>query len=109
MAGHVAFDRQLDGGLEQVLHVERGDDLDAAARGLVAGVLELVHRAGRDDDGVARLGYHAAPALVELHAPGLHVEALFLLRVHVRSRDVAVRCELELELEQLAAGVAGGL
>ncbi len=103
---HVALERELDGRLEQVLHVERGDDLDAAAGDVVAGVLELVDGAGGDDDGLAGLGHDAAEAAAELHPAGEHVEALLLLGVHVCTGDAAVRRELELELEQLAVRVA---
>ena len=45
----------------------------------------------------------------ELHRALEHVEALLLLRVHVRTGDVAVGGQLELELEQLAVGVGSGL
>ena len=100
---------ELDGRLEQLLHVERGDDLDARARRRVAAVGELVHAAGRDDDGLAGAGDDRAHAEAELHRALEHVEALLLLGVHVRAGHVAVGRELELELEQLAVGVGGGL
>ena len=44
---------ERDGRLEELLHPERGPDVDADERGLVAGVGEVVRHAGRDDDDVA--------------------------------------------------------
>ena len=45
----------------------------------------------------------------ERHRALEHVEALLLLGVDVGAGHAAVGAELELELEQLAAGVGGGL
>ena len=108
LASCVALERELDRGLEQLLHVERGDDLDAAARDLVAAVGETMHAAGGDDDGVAGTRHDLAQAHAELHRALEHVEGLRLLGVNVRAGHVAVGAELELDLQLLAVGVGGG-
>jgi hypothetical protein len=100
---------KLDRGLEELFHVERGDDLDPSARRAVAVVGEAVHATGGDDDRLARAGDDLAHAEAELHLALEDVEALFLLGVHVGAGDVAVGGELELDLELLAGGVAGRL
>ena len=50
-----------------------------------------------------------AQAEPELHRALEHVEALLLLGVHVRAGHAPVGRELQLELEQRAVGVRGGL
>jgi hypothetical protein len=108
-AHDVALQRELGGGGQQVLHVERRDDLDAGAGDAVAAVGELVHAASRDHDGLARLGGDLLHPEPERHRALEHVKALLLLRVDVRAGHATVRRELELELEQLARRVRGGL
>jgi hypothetical protein len=76
--------------------------------GLVAAVRELVSHPGRDGHHLAGLGDHGLATHLELHRAAQHLEALHLGRVHVLTRHVAVRGELEIELEQLAAGVSRG-
>ena len=68
----------------------RGRPRRGRAAGVVAAVGELVHAAGRDDDGLAGAGDDRAQAEAELHRALEHVEALLLLGVDVRAGDVAV-------------------
>jgi hypothetical protein len=89
---------------EHVLHRQRGADLDAHARLVVAGVGEAVDDAGRDLDDVAGAGEDGAQADAEAHRPGHDLEALGLDRVDVRDRDGAAGAQGEVEREQLAAG-----
>ena len=67
-----------------------------------------MHAAGGHRDRVAGQRHDRAQPDAELHRAFEHVEALLLLRVHVRAGNAAVGGELELELEQLAVGVGGG-
>ena len=90
---------------KQLLHVERGLDLDAHPRRALAAVREAVHAAGGDDDGLARAGDDPPQAEAERHRALEHVEALLLLGVHVRAGHVPVLRQLQLELEQAAVRV----
>jgi hypothetical protein len=66
------------------------------------------HAALRHDDRLTGLGDDRAQPDAELHRSFEDVEALLLLGVHVRAGHAAVGRELELELQQLAAGIRGG-
>jgi hypothetical protein len=87
---------------------QRGCDLHAGTGRAVAAVGEAVHAAGRHDDGLTGRRDDLARAETEDHRALEHLEALLLLGVDVSAGDVPVRRELELELEQLAAGVGRG-
>ena len=99
---------EIHGGLEELLHVERRDDLHANVGVGVAAVAELVDAARRDDNALAGLGDDLAEAEAELHPPGVDVKALLLLGVNVGPGHVPVGGEREVELQQLAVGVGRG-
>ena len=106
---HPALHRELGGRGQEVLHVERGHDLDARPGHAFAAVRELVHAARGHHDRLARRRDDLPHPEPERHRPLEHVKALLLLGVDVRAGHAAVRGELELELEQLAGRVGGGL
>jgi len=108
-AGHPPGPRHRDDLGEHLLHPQRGPDLDAQPRLLVARVRERVHDAGVDLDDVARTGHPGAQADAKAHAAGEHLEALGLDRVHVRDRHRAAGAQGEVEGEQLAAGARRGV
>ena len=91
---------------QHLLHRQRGADLDAHARLVLAGVGEAVHDAGGDLDDVAGAGEAPAQAEAEAHEPRDDLEALGLDRVDVGDGDRAAGAQRELEGEQLAAGAA---
>ena len=80
---------ECDRGLEELLHLERGPDLDPDERGLVAGVGEVVRDAGRDDDDVAGLGDDPLAPHPEAHRAADHLEALLLVWVDVQAAGYA--------------------
>jgi hypothetical protein len=94
---------------EHVLHRQRGADLDAHARLVVAGVGEAVDDAGRDLDDVAGAGVDGAQADAEAHRPGHDLEALGLDRVDVGDGHRPAGAQRQVEGKQLAAGGRGGV
>src|SRR5204862_3262483 len=73
---------------------------------LLAGVPELVRRAGRDGDALAGAGDELLVADPEADAAAEDLEALLLARVHVRGRDEAVRLHEGLDHDGLAVRLA---
>lgn len=77
-------------------HLERGSDLHADERGLIAGIGEVVGHARRDDDGVAPARRGRARVFPEAHQAFDDLQALLLERVEVRTaRDAAAGWELD--------------
>ena len=104
---HLAVLGEREHRLDQLLEVERGLDLADEMRGLLTDVAEAMRRAGRDEDAVARLRDERALAEPELELAGEHLEGLFLLGVHVRGGDRAVRLHERLDDDRLAVRVGG--
>ena len=100
---------EADGGLEELLHVQRRAHLDADERVTVADVREVVLLAGGDDDHLARPCHDPLAAHPEAHRALDDLEALLLLRVDVPATgDPPARGELEVDRQQLAARVRPG-
>jgi hypothetical protein len=76
---------------------------------LLPGILEPVHYSRWYDYRISRSGEDCLESLPELHGPLHHLEAFLLLWVDVSSGDVAIWSEEELEGEQFAVCVRGGL
>jgi hypothetical protein len=68
-----------------------------------------VRRARRDDEDVSGPRGALLARDPEGRRPGEDLEPLLLLRVNVGGGDEATRAEDEIELQQLAVGVGGGL
>jgi hypothetical protein len=97
---------EADGGLEELLHLQRRAHLDADERVTVADIREVVPLATGDDD--HRAGSRDGPLAShpEAHRALDDLEALLLLRVDVlATRDPPARGKLEVDREQLAARV----
>ena len=95
---------EADGGLEELLHLQRRAHLDADERVTVADVREVVLLAGRDDDRLAGPRDDPLASQLEAHRALDDLEALLLTRVNVlAARDPPVRRKLEVDRQQLAA------
>jgi hypothetical protein len=68
-----------------------------------------VNRARLDGDDLARTGNDLLTAVEELERPLEDLEALALVRVDVRCGDAAVGLDRDLDLDQLAVCLGGGL
>ena len=95
--------------LEEPLELERRADLAAEAGPCVAGVAEAVHGARLDGDDLSGAGDDLRAPVPELERALEHLEALALVRVDVRGGDGAVGDDADLDLDELAVGLGGGL
>ena len=99
-----------DGGLEELLHLQRRAHLDADERLVVADVREVVRHAGGDDDHLAGPGDDPLAPHPEPHRALDDLEALLLVRVDVQATgDPAVRGKLEVDRQQRAVRLRRGL
>ena len=95
--------------LEQRLELEGRAHLADEVGLFLAGVPELVRRAGRDGQPLAGAGDELLPADPEADAAAEDLEALLLARVHVRGGDEAVRLHEGLDHDGLAVRLAARL
>jgi hypothetical protein len=96
-------------GLEQLLHPERGPNLDPDERHLVSVVGEVVGQAGWDDDDLPGPGDDPLSPHSEAHRPVDDLEAFLLIRVEVQGAgDATSWGKLEVDRHQLAARLSGG-
>ena len=99
----------LGDALQPWLERARRPDLHAHAAGAVARGAMAVRRSRRGLDDVARSQQPLEPAGLDQQRSLDHLVALRLGGMHVRNRDEPLRPADEIELDELAAGVLGGL
>ncbi len=109
LAVRLALGREAEHRLDERLELERGAYLADEAGLAVAGVPEAVRRAGLDRKDVARLRHDLLVADPEAEPALEHLEALGLVRVHVRRGDEPVGADDRLDEDGLAVGLAGRL
>src|ERR687896_1835124 len=97
---------EADGGLEELLHLQRRAHLDADERVTVADVREVVLLARWDDDNLTGPRDDPLSSHPEAHRALDELEAPLLLRVNMlAARDPPARGQLEVDRQQLAARV----
>src|ERR687896_1105949 len=97
---------EADGGIEELLHLQRRAHLDANERVTVADVREVVLLARWDDDNLTGPRDDPLASHPEAHRALDDLEALLLLRVNMlAARDPPARGQLEVDRQELAARV----
>jgi hypothetical protein len=107
-AHELALGAHLRQALEELLGRPSGAGLDAHAAGAIAGGALGVDGAARHRHRLARAQDVLAPPDAELHRPLDHLQALDLVRVHVRLRQEAPRPSDHVRLDDLPTGLGGG-
>ena len=97
LAVRLAVGGEREHRLDQRLELQRGPDLADEVRDLVAGVPELVRRAGGHGEALAGAGDELLAADLEADGAAEDLEALLLARVDVRRGDEAVRLDVGLD------------